>query len=339
MRNGLNIAAMSELIAEIKEKDIEAHLFYKVCSHVNADIQSDIDVLTLGAGSARAARDFSVAMKGKYQTEMPGYMDFALGALGNCVLITFLFGCSSKAIVFDKINAEISVASENGSPALNYAIYVECDGATEDIVAISSMVSRFSPNHRVFQDENNIEFYINGIDGAESFLIDKNSTALQSYTDLQVENTKANLTWLHGTQYLMTLQGQEGDYSLKVDQPKQYVGYDYGPNPQEVLLSSILQEIKVLFSLASHGKIHVSGHVNIKGILGIDAAVEPKMDQIKITITDMDRSLNDIRTAVLDVIGQSVLIPILVNANRIGVSIYRSNQLISKYLSPLESIF
>ncbi len=336
MRNGLNIAAMSELISEVRENDIEAHLFYKVSSCLNPDAPDDIRVLSLEAGSARVARYFSIAMGDKYRkSESPSYMDYALGALGSCVLITFVFGCSAKGIIFNSIDAKISITSQNGELSLGYSICIDCDGSTEDIVDISNMVSRFSPNHRTFQDENCIDFHITGSDGEELFTVDKSTIELTPYVELKVKDSEARLSWLHGTQYLMKLKSNNWqDFLFKVDQPKQYIGYDYGPNPQEILLASILQEVKENLLLSTEGNIQVNGHVNIKGILGVDSTVEPKMDRVKISIVDKNISILDIKSCLKEALAKSVLIPIFINQNKIVVSVCRNDSVINSYISP-----
>ncbi len=335
MRNGLNIAAMSELVAELKHTDIEAHLFYKVCSQLNPELKIGIDVLTLEAGSTRAARDFSIAMKDKYQDNLPGHMDFALGALGCCVLVTFVYGCSTKGISFDSVKAKSRIDFENGKPSIKYEVYVECDGETEDVVFISNMVSKFSPNHRVFQDENQIVFYLSGNDGTEELLVNTATLNMLARQNLQSSKAEAELMWLHGTQYIMNLVTAKNDnYPFMVDQPKQYIGYDYGPNPQEILLSAILHEIKNNMPSNENGEIQASGHVNLKGISGVDLEVDPKMDQIKISIFANKLSCADIKANILEALSRSTLIPVIVFPNQIQIGIYKNNEVINQYTSP-----
>lgn len=339
MRNGLNIAAMSELVAELKHDDVEAHLFYKACSPLHSKTNTGIKILTLEAGSTRAARDFSIAMKDKHHKDLPDYLDFALGALGCCALVTFVFGCSTKGISFDSVNAKVCIDTQQGKPRLKYCVYVECDGATNDVISISDMVSRFSPNHRVFQDENFMTFTLTGSDGSEDLIIDANTLELPDYQALSIDPTEANLVWLHGTQYTMNLKTPEDQpYSFTVDQPKQYIGYDYGPNPQEILLSSLLQEVKENMPSSQSGDIQVNGHVNLKGISGVDPEVEPKMDRLNILISSKHLHLADLKANTLKAIANSRLIPVIINPNQIQVEIYRDNQIINQYLSPQSQV-
>lgn len=354
MRNGLNIAAMSELVSEIKELPQEAQLYYSANSGSWSPTAKNITIGTLLSGTTRAARDFVVNF-GELDNPLddaPIAYEYALSSLGTCVLVTLVYGGSVKAITFEKVHADLKADFSQEDIVLNYDVNVSCDGSDEDIVFVADMVCKHSPNHRLFVESNTINVKLKTEDGDQtirySFDTDKKcivSATSDDNIDIQPYihpgKVKSTISWLHGTQYLASPSSTYNECHTDIagfiiDQPKQFIGYDYGPNPQEILLASLLENIReYLFSCDSGIKVRskLSGHIDLRGLTGVAPEIPPKLDELTIEMECMGATFEQIREYLDRSFSHSAIALMILKQNDILVTLKRDGKVIKESIS------
>src|SRR4051812_1417151 len=105
--------------------------------------------------------------------------------------------------------------------------------------------------------------------------------------------------WRGGTKSETHIDGYElggkrvaKDFTITVDEPRELVGGNTAPNPQEVLLTSLNSCMLVGYVAGAtlHGvtleslSIESEGQLDMRGFLGLDANVKPGYDEIRYTV-------------------------------------------------------
>jgi len=346
---------MSELIDEIKVEPTEAQMYYNVSAISQGSDNTTVSINTFTGGTTRVARLFSLNLNENrnIHSGIASAIEYAIAALGGCVTIAFIYGCSTKAISFNSVKIRLLASFNdtrdtnnqlNRCPAtLAYKISTVCNGKDSELVDVCKKVSNFSPNHRVFVEDNTICIRFRGDGISESIVVDSNvldnlDHAFASSTEYTAPIPKrpklvnVGLDWLHGTQIKASTfleyddnRDQTVSSKFNIDQPKQYLGFDYGPNPQEYLLSALTGELQYLtntgLGAGSQVQITSGGHVDLRGITNAVENIPAKMDQLYIDVIFAGQPYEKVKNAVINALINSDLVKIIIYKNNINVSL------------------
>jgi uncharacterized OsmC-like protein len=301
MRNGLNIAAVSELVHEIQASPEEAPVRLRTrVAPLSAGLVQ-VEVATLWGGTIRVARDFRfLAVSGPNgQPSIGNHYDHLLVALGGCVLVTFVQGCSARGITIGSASVSVAAtmgADREGRPFLGGVAYeyeTDCDGEPAVLLDIAKYVACLSPNHRAFIERASVrvnfgsefgdpspDLVVSDVDGADPQLV--------AWTGVSLRN--ARVSWVYGTQLRARV---NSDCEMLVDQPKQYLGLDSAPNPQEYLLAAAGVQFVYELALEAHrhnialGEISIQtgGSLDLRGLTNVDPSAIVRVHDIAHTIS------------------------------------------------------
>lgn len=295
MRNGLNISGVSEAVHEIREKPAEAIIAFHTTSRPVAGA-AEVTIGTAHYGTFRMARDFRVSCADVLAADTGlTTVEAAVAALGACVLITHVHGYSARAISITSLRVVVSAAvdvdadgrwagGEQGLRDAHYLVEVDAEGSPDSLRGVSQFVTCFSPNHRAFLDEGSYELTSIrvGPDGEATSTPVVQPAAVAGQAAGRVAVT-AELIWEYGTESHITTQlspggqGRRAQPTLVVDQSKQMLGIDRGPNPQELLLSAVsaaltmdLQQLARERDLPLAGvEVEAAGRLDMRGMLNV----------------------------------------------------------------------
>jgi uncharacterized OsmC-like protein len=304
MRNGLNIASVSELVHEMMVVPEEAlvRLRTRVSPLNRRAIQGA--TATLYGGTIRVARDFRfpIGVPSAAPAVAAGYDEVLLVALGGCVLVTFVQGCSARGITLTRVAVNVSARvglDAEGAPFVDDVAYeydVDCEGSLDVVGEIARYVSCLSPNHRAFLERGSVRV---GFDreGLQPFVVEDVRAGLPGGTARQ-----ARVEWVYGTQLAAQLAGGR---QMMVDQPKQYLGLDSAPNPQEYLLASAAAEFaEEIRAEASRRRapepdiaVLAEGSLDLRGITNLDENAPVRVHDIAHTLTFGPGVSNEAATA------------------------------------------
>lgn len=292
MRNGLNIAAVSELVHEIQAYPEEALIRLECAVRPLGQRVSEATVGTLTGGTVRVARDFRflATQPRSQQTDTPSYEEHLLIALGGCVLVTFVQGCSARGFTIVGASVEVSAAfvpDSAGRPLIDRIAYrydVDCDGPPETLLEIATIVSCLSPNHRTFVERGSVDMELSKRGGTQT-IERKLERVTRAAPPAKAESQRALVSWRYGTQ-LTARVGQ--DLDLLVDQPKQYLGLDSAPNPQEYLLAAAGAELAHEIQREAQRRdielrevaVRTAGSLHLLGITNVDESAPVRVHDI-----------------------------------------------------------
>lgn len=312
MRNGLDISGVSELVHEISTNPEEAPIIFDVVGTWKRG-SALAEVRTAHYGTIRMARGWTVESDpaDHEQRSAPSPEELTLAALGACVLVTHAHGYSARGISLSGLRVGVTGSLRHASTAdtptpahlfenLRYAIGVECDGDDDQMRGLSQFVTCFSPNHRAFLDAGELAVELQTADGTTTALASPPVSTLEA-TEASAAppcDVKADLTWEYATQahVRMTLGAalnpKEESYDIVVDQAKQMVGLDSGPNPQELLLAATVSELLFLVHDEAERRgialdtlrVESGGRLDIRGMLNVDPEVPARFHRIGLRI-------------------------------------------------------
>lgn len=300
MRNSFNTSGFSEVAHEIQADPREAQYRYgaRALFAPGRGVTARTEPALLG--SVKSARAFRVAVRtpDALGTTMgsphePAPLDLALTAVAACSLKTMVGGGSARGITFESLAMTIEAAfprtGDSGSPqaptsSIGYRI--RADGAAEGSVLdeVLRQVCGHSPNHRALTDPVPVRLDLG--EGAPE-RVTWDPEALRP-TIAQTQTLTRHVRWVSGTQF--ESRGAEGTGAavLRVDQPKQLTGVDWGPNPQEYLLMGLASEVALqarresLHRTGTEGTwdVRARARVDIRGLLGIDDDVPVPLQDV-----------------------------------------------------------
>ena len=255
MRNGLNTSGLSEFVHEIEQNPEEGVLEFTVVGSPGAD-EADTRVLTTRFGMTRMARDFTIThhpLRSRGRSATP--YESALAAFGACVLMTHVQGYTVRGVSITdlrvRVSAELLVDDSDGSVFrdIRYRIDVDCDCGDEVLGSVTQFVSALSPNHRLLVDDADFDVVVTTrrpSGESETFTLNRDADSQNSSpgANQRVLLVTAELRWEYGMEtWASTSTGDAGWHTIVLDQGKQMLGIDRGPNPQEVLLSAICSDL------------------------------------------------------------------------------------------------
>jgi uncharacterized OsmC-like protein len=303
MRNGLNIAGVSEIVHEIREKPAEALIVFNTsCREVGSGVA--VAVGTAHHGTFRMARDFRIGFTDVLAGETGlSAVEGAVAALGACVLITHVHGYSARGISITSLRVVVSASvrvdaagrwagGDHGLRDVGYRIEIDAEGSPDMLRQVTQFVTCFSPNHRAFLDVGSYDLTSVrvGPDGeATSTAVEPPQPGPASAPSAEPEpstrllSVTADLSWEYGAEANVTTglrpggARRRGNPGFVVDQSKQMLGIDKGPNPQELLLSAISATLTMdLARLARERdlpvaavEVEATGRLDIRGMLNV----------------------------------------------------------------------
>jgi uncharacterized OsmC-like protein len=281
MRNGINIASISELVQEIRSAPIEGCYRYSVRVSYRGGAHLRGQVLPLKAGSITAGRNFSfdiAAGIGAVEPGMPAPEDLFLSALGGCMMLTAVMGFTTRKVSLSSMTLDLDVRPPG--EGIGYRLNTSGSGSDELSQTVLEQVSNFSPNFRTIADPGAIALAVSKDAGGDG--------AVRAAARTNSRSFSARCQWDRALQVDVEsgAADENGKRQLRVDVPKQIGGIDNGPNPQEYLLLGL--GACVLRELLADGErpamdaveIDVSGLVDLRGMMGIDDQVPPRVQEI-----------------------------------------------------------
>jgi uncharacterized OsmC-like protein len=227
MRNSFYTAGFSEVMHEVKEDPAEAAYRYTAIASASPRRGLTARIGPALFGTVKSARDLSVALG----DDGPQPMDLALTGIAACGVTTLLGGGSAQEIIFDA--AEMVISYDTGSVRCR----LEIDGAADrpHLATLVEQMRSFSPNMATMALA--VPMRLRKVAGERSEDVD-DVTA-----ELPPEPTARRVRWISSTQLESFPVGTPDAGPLRVDQPKQLTGVDWGPNPQEYLLMGLAADI------------------------------------------------------------------------------------------------
>jgi uncharacterized OsmC-like protein len=352
MKNGVNVAAMSELMYEIHGEANEG--IFKYGSKV---VWSGGDLLTASLpptfiGSVKSPRRFNwqIALKDniKHDTRLNSDSiyspeEMALTGLGACALLTMVKGCTTRGISLESLDFNLTAAlySSPSSPLersigdIDYKIRLEAESDVDDEIfsELLQKLSGSSPNHRTIIEPNSV-----------SIKTDRErtiNTLSETPTDLEKSPISISLNWDYGFQIHVDYD-QNSNRRMLLDQPKQVGGIDLGANPQEVILTSVaaclmrsfIELVQNQTLDVTSAEIDVNAFVDMHGMLGMDKNVPVKVQDININISIVgsadSSAINDLLS---QAVNNSAISRLVIEGRSIQIGLYRNQTLISEIIS------
>lgn len=230
MRNSFYTAGFSEVMHEVKEDPAEAAYRYTATATASPLRGLTARIGPALFGTVKSARDLSTEVAGDGE-DGPSPMDLALTGIAACGVTTLLGGGSAQEIIFDA--AEMVISYTTGSVRCRLEIAGAADRAR--LTKLVEQMRSFSPNMATMALA--VPMRLRRVAGELSEDIG-GVTA-----ELTPAPTARRVRWISSTQLESYPAGPPDAVPLRVDQPKQLTGVDWGPNPQEYLLMGFAADV------------------------------------------------------------------------------------------------
>lgn len=275
MRNSFYTAGFSEVMHEVKQDPREAAYVYTATARNSPHRGLSASVGPALFGTVKSVRNLSVDL-GDGDGGDPGgplAMDLALTGVASCAVTTLLGGGSARELVFDGIQMHIEYGAHTGAAAVDPARPVRCrlevNGATDRalLADLVDHMQRLSPNMATMLRPVPVALeWSAGPDGAPP--------PATGHEPAPVAGRAAAclVRWISSTQLESYPTGRR---MLRVDQPKQLTGVDWGPNPQEYLLMGLAADLAGQLGRISHQltaerhewEVNAGAHEDMRGLL------------------------------------------------------------------------
>lgn len=325
MRNSFNTASFSEVVHETRTDPAEAHYRYGAEAECSPTRGLRARVRPAILGTVKSARRFEqpVAPPGVVvPTGEPTPMELALTGIGSCTLKTLIGGGSARGVEFDAVRLGI----EHGD-GVGYALDIESDASPELVRELITQVETYSPNHRTVVEA--IPVTVRFPQAAAQFSAGQFSAG---------ESAARRLRWISGTQFVSEGARDSADV-LRVDQPKQLAGVDWGPNPQEYLLMGMAADLANALAKQAGAppltwRVRADARVDVRGLLQADPAAPIPLQDVRCTVSvlpaESEPAEAALRTIVQEAIRRCAVIRLFARPHRIAVSQLRLSGLASE---------
>ncbi len=353
MRNGLNIAGLSEYVNELKTKPEEAVITFSTATALNRGL-AQVEIRTGTLGTTRMARGFRVDLEPpETVTEHLTTDEAAVAALGACVLITHVQGFSVRGVNLTALTVDVHadievdehgrwIGGDESLRNIRYKINVVGNGPQEQTRAIAQFATCFSPNHRAFLDaaQFDVAATIHRADGtAEDIVIpwadlveDESPEAAHNG---RIRTVEAALRWDYGTETHITTALEPDPQrrrtpTITADQPKQMSGFDKGSNPQELLLTAASADLVYGVQRAaadagvplSRVEVDSHGQLDIRGMQNTSKEVPARFHDLRFHFDiESDAPVPQLCQVIVDAVRSSVPLASLRRANQIDVDV------------------
>ncbi|MEU9561943.1 OsmC family protein [Streptomyces sp. NPDC048161] len=307
MRNGLNITGVSESVHEYRDHPEEAIADFGVTLPLDtgpgaAERDTACRTRALRTGTLRVARDFTLyhrafSAPGEEATgpAAPTAYESALAAVAACVLITQVNGHTARGVSLGSLRVtargRLALDADGlrplpGAPLtdVRWSCAIDCEAPEELLRSVNQLVAAFSPNHQALLDSAPFEASVHTLDapgGPAPVPVDWAPVAAPA--DGEVEClVEADAVWEYGSEAVyttsLTVDGRSRrSEPLIVDQAKQMLGIDKGPNSQEILLSAVCTEVAALLAEEADrrcvpldgARLTASGRLDTRGMLNV----------------------------------------------------------------------
>ncbi|MGH1427168.1 MAG: OsmC family protein [Arenicella sp.] len=349
MKNGVNVAGVSELMHEIREDNTQGVFAYDAEAQWTGGDTLLAFVNAALIGSVKSARNFQWRITLNDEASVSSVCakemvftpeELALTGLGSCALLTMVKGATTQGRNIQSLKFSVTgkhYLKNDDHPALltdfDYRVDFDAESPEDNLLfsEILKKLSHHSPNHRTIVESNPVT--VSGTDLVIDELV--SVTAVGDAKELFVE-----LDWEYGFQ-LMVKYPDRVRYT-RVDQPKQGGGIDRGANPQEILMSAFAACLTRTFvnlaeeqQITLNGlKVRTTGLVDMRGMLGIDPDVPSKLQEIN-AIFDVDTPADDVlvNQIILQSIEQSPITRLLIEPQSVNLHLHRHSAQILEFVS------
>lgn len=312
MKNGINIAGISELAQESRERPIEAQIVYRGAAHWDARGLFHARVGTITAGTCRAARDFRMSCMPGPRTaraaptlEVLTPMEMATIGFGACLLVTLVIGSSSKGHTLMDVSVLLAPTEPGAAWGVEYDLIVRGDMTPEQLLETVQSASLHSPNHRTFVEPNTVAWTLSSppshiarsndiVTATRDVAVAREDWPFSSDRTRVAARRHTGVRWDYGTQLSAWADSEAARHTrFPVDQTKQIGGMDRGPNPQEYLMCGLAASVvETATALARTRGLDVQEvtcrsqcRLDIRGFMGIDPRVPDKVQDISCALS------------------------------------------------------
>ncbi|WP_409471653.1 OsmC family protein [Streptomyces sp. HC307] len=257
MRNSFNTASFSEVVHEIREDAAEG-LFRYVGKARHSPLRGlSAEVGPAMFGSVKSARRYSYSVRTPFLptpafgVDEPSPMDLALTGIGSCSLMTLVGGGSAKGIVFESVEAVLACGGSDDSP-VSICFEIDGDVTDEQIAELLQRVQQRSPNCVTLPASVPVEWDLSRTNAPTAR---KQQVSHEQPTADQRQSDMRRIRWISGPQSESFADTPAATTPLRVDNPKQLTGVDWGPNPQEYLMMGYAAEVAAYLGAFSRDRL------------------------------------------------------------------------------------
>ncbi len=304
MKNGINVAAVSELVNEIRNVPHENEIDYSVGLSWIGGLNISARTRPLRFGTKVLGRDFQfgvghISHHADVASMTPA--DYFMLGVGACVANILVQGASYKSITLEDMTV-ISKAKLTANQLEDFQVDVciKSDGSRWQYKQMMMNVARFSPNFITLSLPNTINVNYQHLDAGPAqntastptYLMPKPQPVEITDHDQGVEITWRNATQFDARRYRMASAGAKADV-IAVDQPIPAAGLNEAPNPQEYILAAVAADLMqnlVQNFAASGDELHslnakISCRLDMKGCFNIfnKSAIQLQQNTLDIT--------------------------------------------------------
>ncbi|MFJ9432506.1 OsmC family protein [Streptomyces sp. NPDC101490] len=328
MRNGMNIAGVSEMVHEVQIQPHEAIYRYGAVARWSEGrgIQAHNEPAVLGTVKTPRRYELAVALEqGPTRGDAPTAVRLALTAFAACALTTFVGGGSARGVTLESLRLRIGAERvREGScdrlTNLSYDLAVRADTGGVDVAEVVAGMETQSPNHRTLIDRQPLALVLGG--EAPEPAPEPAAPAAGSG-----ESVSAAVDWQYSVQFLAT--AEDGSAPLRVDQPKQLAGVDWGPNPQEYLLmalaSCVLGRTVALSEAAGRPpgpwRVRAGGQVDIRGLFLIGPDPMVPVHGLTLEVTPPDGASDGWQDLVREAVRTSPVAGLLMDEHLVKINL------------------
>ncbi|MEU6021885.1 OsmC family protein [Micromonospora sp. NPDC047134] len=327
MRNGLNIAGVSELVHEVEASADEAQYRYAASAAWRPGRGTTGRSEPALLGSVKSPRRFTFTIA-DHPTVDPGAgvadpVRLALTALGSCALTTLIAGASARGVTFEHLRLHLSAYHRRRWGArwlsdLTYTIESRAAVNGVDLGEVVEFVVQQSPNHRTVIDPQALTLSL----GGEPETVEGIRIPAAPIAGHTVEQ---HIEWSYGVQFRAPIDGTE----LRIDQAKQMGGVDWGPNPQEYMLMALAACVvqRLAEIVAEEGlpplvwQARASGRVDVRGLLMTEPGIPPQVQDLHLTVDEPEGAPEDWRDLVREAVRRSAVAGLLTQPHRIKLNL------------------
>lgn len=354
MRNGLNITGVSEMVHELRERPEEAVADFTVECPAGPAAEGAVTAATRTAriGTLRAARPFTLTHRLSWPPgavgPYPSPHESALAALASCALITQVNGVSARGVTIGSLQvtarAELALDASGcpvpGQPLehLRWHCDLESDGPTDVVASVVRLVTAFSPNHRAFTDACPLDLVT--VNGKPLTSADAPASAPRAESAAAATATvEATVVWEYGSEAAYTTAtavngvrhaSLTGLTPRTVDQTKQMLGIDKGPNSQEILLAAVCAELFAELSGALDGGppggpvLRAGGRIDHRGMMNVLRTVPSRVHGLSLEVSTHGAAPARTRDMVRAALSRSVLVATLAHPRTVEVELWHN---------------